>query len=125
MTGAAVAKTALPELGIPLSRVTFEEQSHSTRENAMLSAALVHPASDQKWLLVTSAYHMPRALDTFRKAGWNIFPAPSGYMTGGEISSHLAFNVGEHLYKMTLAAHEYYGLIGYRLMGYTDRLWPQ
>jgi uncharacterized SAM-binding protein YcdF (DUF218 family) len=119
-----VAKQALAGLGVPVDKMVFEYGSRNTRENAVLSYNLIHPPADQKWVLVTSAYHMPRAIATFRKAGWNIYPATTGYLTDGVFSPHLDFNVSDHLIAMAWAVHEYYGLLDYWLMGYTDKLWP-
>lgn len=121
---ADVAKQVLAGLGVPVDKMVFEGLSRNTRENATMSADLVHPQPEQTWLLVTSAFHMPRALLTFRKAGWNVVPAPTGYLTSGDFSTRLQFNLGEHLMEMAWAGHEYFGLLAYRLMGYTDSLWP-
>jgi len=122
---AGVAKEALTTLGLSPDRITFEEKSRNTHENAVDAAALVHPKPSEKWLLVTSAFHMPRAIASFRKAGWNIYAAPADYHTNGQFASELNFNFVQHLTEMTIAAHEYYGLIAYRLLGYTDTVWPQ
>jgi len=119
-----IAKHALAELGVPVEKMLSENTSRNTHENAVMSYKLVHPEKSQTWLLVTSAYHMPRALLTFQKVGWNVLPAPAGYLTTGQFSGHLQFNLGEHLLEMGWAFHEYYGLLAYRLMGYTDHLWP-
>jgi uncharacterized SAM-binding protein YcdF (DUF218 family) len=117
-------KPILAGLGVPVQKMLFEETSRTTHENAVMSYKLAHPAPGQVWLLVTSAFHMPRALLTFQKAGWNVLPATTGYLTDGTFSTRLQFNLGEHLMYMAWAEHEYYGLLAYRLMGYTDRLWP-
>jgi len=121
---AEVAKQALGGIGVPVDRMIFEDGSRNTYENAVKTAALVHPGPQQTWLLVTSAAHMPRSMASFRKAGWNIYPAPADYQTGGQISSRPQFDLEDHLRKITIAMHEYYGLLAYRLMGYTDKLWP-
>lgn len=121
---AEVARRALAGMGVPVDRMVFEDQSRNTYENAVKAAALVHPTPQQTWLLVASARHMPRSLGCFRKAGWNIFPATTGYLTDGVFSARLTFNLGEHLYYANRAVHEYVGLLAYRLMGYTDKLWP-
>jgi uncharacterized SAM-binding protein YcdF (DUF218 family) len=102
----------------------FETRSRNTYENAVFAADAVHPSPRQKWLLVTAASHMPRALACFRKAGWNIYPAPAGYLTGTEPFPPIQFNLEENLLKVTLAAHEYFGLVGYWLKGYIDKPWP-
>ncbi len=122
---AGVAREAFATLGLPLDRIAFEEKSRNTHENAVDAAALVHPKPGEKWLLVTSAFHMPRAIASFRKAGWDIYAAPADYRTSGQYASELNFNFVQHLADMTMAVHEYYGLIAYRLLGYTNTLWPK
>lgn len=121
---ADVARETLTSIGVPQERMIYESHSRNTHDNAVYTAALVHPKPDQRWLLVTSAYHMPRAIGTFKKAGWNVFPAPTDYHTTGVLSSELNFNFSAHLLEMSAAAHEYYGLIAYYLMGYTNSPWP-
>ena len=121
---AEVVKEVLASLDVPVSRMIFEGQSRNTHENAVLGAELVHPMPNQKWLLVTSAYHMPRAIGSFRAAGWDVAAAPTDYKTGGSMSTELQFNLVQHLAEMSTAVHEYYGLLAYRILGYTDSLWP-
>jgi len=119
-----IVREALTSLGVPSDRLLIEDRSRNTFENALFSKEMAKPKADENWLLVTSAFHMPRSLGCFRKAGWNVFPAPTDYHTPGglRIASHL--DVMDQLYAMTLAIHEYIGLAAYRLMGRTDSLWP-
>ena len=121
---AEVTKEALASIGVPVARMMFEGASRNTHENAMMAKQLVQPQPEQNWLLVTSAYHMPRSMAAFRAAGWNVYPAPTYYLTGGQLSTRLQFNLALHLQEMSIAMHEYYGLLAYRLLGYTDKLWP-
>jgi DUF218 domain len=69
--GSAEAEFAalLESLGVERSRITLEDRSRNTVENAVFSKALIQPKSGDRWLLVTSAYHMPRAIGVFRKGG--------------------------------------------------------
>ena len=120
-----IAQSVTIALGIPQSRMTYEGASRNTRENATFAADIVHPKPDQHWLLVTSAFHMTRALAVFRKAGWNVSPAPADYQSSGEYFAPTNFRLYDQLYKATNAVHEYFGLVAYRLMGYTDSLWPK
>lgn len=76
----------LESLGFDMSRVHFENKSKTTIENAKLSYELVKPAPGDKWLLVTSAYHMPRSVGLFRGAGWNVIPYPVDYHFSPEVS---------------------------------------
>lgn len=125
LTNASVAHQAFQDMGLPVDRITFENKSRTTHENAIETSALIHPTKQQKWLLVTSAQHMTRAIATFRHAGWNVFPAPASYITDGTFSTRLRFALGVHLLEMTTAVHEYVGLVAYRLQGYTDEIWPK
>lgn len=119
-----IVKAALLGLGIPESRLLIEDASRNTYENAFFSRNLVHPKSDENWILVTSAFHMPRALECFRKAGWNVFPAPTDYRTPGSLQWDSHMDVGEQVAAFTTALHEYIGLVAYRMQGRTDALWP-
>jgi uncharacterized SAM-binding protein YcdF (DUF218 family) len=125
LTDADVAKQALAAYDVPLDRMMFETKSRTTHENATDAFALVHPVETEKWLLVTSAHHMPRAIGAFRKEGWNIYPAPADYSTDGKFTADLHFDFAGHLAQMTVATHEYLGLVAYRLLGYSDSAWPK
>lgn len=119
-----IARDILKNLGLPTQEMVFESQSRNTFENAKKTAELVKPTANQNWLLVTSAAHMPRAVGCFRKAGWNVYPQPTDYMTTGRFSTSLRLNLVDHLQKLNIAFHEYIGLVAYRLMGQIDTIWP-
>lgn len=116
---------ALAAMGVDTSRVIFERESRTTRENAVRAKALVAPRQGETWLLVTSAFHMPRALGAFRRVGWRALPYPVDYMTSGRTSTAVGFEFTSSLSRLTLALHEWIGLIGYRVLGWTDRLYPR
>ena len=63
--------------------LTLEDRSRNTAENAVYSKALAAPKPGERWLLVTSAYHMPRAVGAFRKAGFEVDAYPVDYRTAG------------------------------------------
>src|SRR5215510_3594219 len=69
-------------LGIPKSRLTMERQSRNTRENAEFSKQIAMPKQGERWLLVTSAYHMPRSVGVFRKVGFPIEAYPVDWQAG-------------------------------------------
>jgi uncharacterized SAM-binding protein YcdF (DUF218 family) len=73
---AEFAARLLESLGVERSRITLEDRSRNTVENAVFSKALIQPKSGDRWLLVASAYHMPRAIGVFRKAGFPAEPYP-------------------------------------------------
>ena len=69
-------------MGVPDGRVSYESASRNTHENAVLTARLPGIDITQRWLLVTSASHMPRSIATFAKAGWNVTAYPVDFRTG-------------------------------------------
>jgi uncharacterized SAM-binding protein YcdF (DUF218 family) len=123
LTSADVARSIIASLGIPLERVTFEDQSRTTYENATVGAAMIKPSKEQNWLLVTSASHMPRALLSFRKAGWHVYPAPTDYRTARKDKSIAGFSLLRNMRDLDVAMHEYAGLLFYWLMDRIDNPW--
>lgn len=125
LSNAALAKETLAGLGVPVDRVVFEDLSRNTYENATFAYRDVKPLPQENWLLVTSAFHMPRAMGCFRKAGWHVFAAPTDYRTAQTMTEEINFNLFRHLSNFQTALHEYIGLAAYAAMGRTDRLWPK
>ena len=91
----------------------------------MYSAALLKPKPGERWLLVTLAWHMPRAVGCFRVAGFEVDPYPIGVSTGGPWHLFPLAAIGSAaLFQLDVAAKEWTGLIAYWLMGRTDALFP-
>ncbi len=112
-------------LGIPRERLRLENRSRNTAENALFAKELIKPTPDQTWILVTSAYHMPRAVGLFRKAGFPVVPWPADYRTAGnEGFDILRDNETDALGKTVGALHEWIGLIAYWLTGKIDEPLP-
>jgi uncharacterized SAM-binding protein YcdF (DUF218 family) len=73
--------TAMARLGIAQSRIVVESHSRNTAENASFTARLMTPKPGERWILVTSAYHMPRAMSCFRAAGFAVEAYPVDYLS--------------------------------------------
>ncbi|AXK80332.1 YdcF family protein [Pseudolabrys taiwanensis] len=114
----------LDALGVPRSRVMLESKSRNTQENAVLTKQLVQPKAGERWLLVTSAFHMPRAIGCFRKAGFDVEAYPANWYTLPSGEWEFKRSVSSGLRVLDLAVHEWLGLIAYRLTGKTDALLP-
>ena len=116
LTESQRAKIFFDAMGVAAPRVLYESASRTTYENAAFSARLPGVDPAQPWLLLTSAWHMPRALATFRKAGWNVTPYPVDYRAGTQTPwTQYSLAVGAR--KWQLALHELLGLLAYRLAG--------
>jgi uncharacterized SAM-binding protein YcdF (DUF218 family) len=112
-------------LGIAKSRLIMERRSRNTQENAEFSKALVAPKDGERWLLVTSAFHMPRSVGLFRKAGFDVEPYPVDWRVGGrdDLFTFTCIAV-DGLGRMDIAVREWIGLIAYRATGKIDDLLP-
>jgi uncharacterized SAM-binding protein YcdF (DUF218 family) len=115
----------LVEMGIDTAGIVFEREARTTYENAVLTRTLMNPQPGETWLLVTSAMHMPRAVGAFRRQGWAPTPLPVDFSGDGELRViGLAGSLGGTLAGIDHAAHEWVGLVAYRLFGYSDSLFP-
>ena len=91
----------------------------------MFSKALAKPQPGETWVLVTSAFHMPRAVGLFRRAGFEVLPWPTDYFAAGDEGP--AFRLGsaaENVAVASVALREWAGLAGYYLTGKIDALVP-
>ena len=110
--------SAAQSLGEPRDRMELVPDVRDTEDEARAAHALL---GQQRFVLVTSATHMPRAMALFRKAGMNPIPAPADYLGDNEPWSvrHL-LNLFPHAYAAVLverALHEYLGLVWTKLRG--------
>jgi uncharacterized SAM-binding protein YcdF (DUF218 family) len=122
---APFAVRELEALGVAHDRITAEEQSRNTIENAVFSRLIAQPKPGERWLLVTSAFHMPRAIAAFRAAGFTIEAYPVDWRTRGPIDATRPFaSLSEGLQRTDTALHEWAGLLAYRLTGKTREFFP-
>ncbi|MDP6829849.1 MAG: YdcF family protein [Alphaproteobacteria bacterium] len=110
--------------GFDRSRLLVENASLDTYENAVFGRDLAKPAAGERWLLVTSAWHMPRAMAVFRTQGWPVVAAPPQPRSAGKGGFALRFKPGLGLRYIGTAMHEYLGLLAYRIRGRSNTLWP-
>jgi uncharacterized SAM-binding protein YcdF (DUF218 family) len=127
-TGAREADYSAPileNLGIAKERLILERESRNTYENAIFTKRLVAPKPGERWLLVTSAFHMPRSMGIFRKAGFDVEAYPVDWRMGGWDDLFSFTNSGQDgLGRTDVAVREWIGLVAYRLMRRTDELLP-
>jgi uncharacterized SAM-binding protein YcdF (DUF218 family) len=121
----ATALDRFARLGGDPARVYVESRPRTTSEDALYSAALLKPKPGERWLLVTLASHMPRAVGCFRVAGFEVEPYPVGFRTRGPSHSFALDATGSAaFFQLDVAAKEWIGLLAYGLMGKTDALFP-
>jgi len=130
LTGRAISEADIIEqhitkLGLPTDRILYERQSRNTRENALFTKTMLNPKPTERWLLVTSAWHMPRSIGLFRKVGWIVEAYPVGWTTSpGFGDSAKAPEMSKHMVRFDTMAQEWVGLFAARIAGYSDDVLP-
>jgi uncharacterized SAM-binding protein YcdF (DUF218 family) len=116
LTEAEATARFFERLGLPRTRVILEPTARNTAEIASNAKAISDVDPSKPWLLVTSAWNMPRAIGAFRKTGWNVEPFPVDYMTGLTLRRwRFSPQTGAALWSVIL--HESLGILWYRATG--------
>jgi uncharacterized SAM-binding protein YcdF (DUF218 family) len=97
--------------------IAYLGEARSTYEDALLALQAARPAQGQTWLLVTSAWHMPRALGTFRGLGWTLLPVTVDHRTTGELRIVPNWDVGTTLADLDRVVREWGAIAVYRQAG--------
>ncbi|MAW85722.1 MAG: hypothetical protein CMJ42_04235 [Phyllobacteriaceae bacterium] len=119
------AERLMTALGVEWARLVLENRSRNTEENARYSYDLLEPKEGETWLLVTSAFHMPRSMALFRQAGFAVTPWPVDYRTPGPAGLGMARRAPvDALDELTLGLREWIGLTAYYLTGRIPQLFP-
>jgi uncharacterized SAM-binding protein YcdF (DUF218 family) len=119
------APQLLESFGIAPDRIILEGRSRNTAENAAFTKQLVNPKPGERWVLVTSGYHMPRAIGCFRQVGFSVEAYPVDWRV--EDIGHVLLSVNTFASGLTatdLAMHEWAGLVVYWLTGRSSELFP-
>lgn len=126
VTEAEAAVALFRDVGIAPDRMVFEDRSRNTRENALFTREIVAPKPGERWVLVTSAFHMPRAIGCFRAVGLDLEAYPVDFRTEGRAAQDLRpfGRLSDGMRITDLAIKEWLGLLTYRVAGYTAELFP-
>ncbi len=116
---ASVVKRFMVDLGVPADKILLEDKSLDTMENARFSREILKQKGLNRPILVTSAFHMRRSIEAFRKTGMEVVPVPSSFHTGPVRSTVWAdwFPDAGSLETTATVVHEYLGLVFYTLSG--------
>ena len=118
LKGSEIAKIFYKQMGINTDKIIFEDKSRNTYENFIFSEKFIGNTKKEKWLLITSAYHMKRAMGVAKKLNLNLVPYPVDFMLNKNFSWRFWYHKIYFLNNMNdfqLAAHEHIGLIAYYL----------
>jgi uncharacterized SAM-binding protein YcdF (DUF218 family) len=122
---ALAARRMFEAFGIAPDRILVDDKSRNTEENAQFARALAGEIGTQTWVLITSAFHMPRSVGLFRRAGFDAIPWPADYLASGAEGIRIKPDQSpENIAVTTIALREWTGLLGYYLTGRIDELVP-
>ena len=111
---APIAGDWLQRFGIAADRITLESGSRTTDENAVFTRRMLMPKPGERWLLLTSAFHMPRSIGAFRAAGFDVEAYPVDWRTRGWVDAGVPFDMlSSGLARTDAALHEWIGLVSY------------
>lgn len=116
---AEYAQKFLISLNVPKEKIILESKSRNTFENAFYVSKILEEKKWKKILLITSAFHMKRALGCFQKFGIEVIPYPTDYRALRKVLNWDTFlpSVGA-LETSTIAIKEWLGIIAYYWSGY-------
>ena len=114
-----VARMFFTSQGLDIEKIIFESESRNTFENVRNSQKLVHPLPNETWLLVTSAFHLPRSIGIFYKHNWPVLPFPVDFRTHPEKLFRIRPNFAGNLNELGQGLHEWLGLLAYYVTGKT------
>ncbi|MCG8635129.1 MAG: YdcF family protein [Desulfobacterales bacterium] len=123
---ADLARKMFGELGFDADKILFERESKNTYENGVNAYNLVKPEPDEKWILITTAWHMPRAVGVFENLGWDVIPFPVDHGTDitGDDRFFLTWEFTGNMKGLQTGIKEWVGLTAYYLTGRTSVLFP-
>ena len=122
---ATTARLFFEQMGLDTSSVIFESQSRNTQENVENALQLAQPEKGENWVLITSAWHMPRSVGIFRKLNWQVIPYPVDFKTTGKLEMRISVPKFSAIASVSNVVYEWIGLFYYWLMGRTSELFPR
>ncbi len=122
--GADISQRLFADLGLDTSRILFERSSRNTFENVINTMNMVHPDANETWIVITSAWHMPRTMGIFARAHWAVIPYPVDHWTRPGHLLRAELNLAGHLSKLKTGIKEWIGLLVYYITGKTDSIFP-
>lgn len=123
-TEADIVRSYFLKSGLQPERLWLESRARNTSENVILTKRLLNPQSEENWILITTAFHMPRSIGIFCQQDWPVIPYPVDHKTNPNKLYEINFNLLGHANYLVTAAHEWTGLLAYYLTGKINKLLP-
>ena len=122
LTHSYAANLFFTNFEIKLDNIIYENNSRNTYENILFSKKIVNPKINEKWVIVTSAHHMQRALNIAEKLGWTLIPYAVDFKHLKTFSWKPSINFLNNISIFQSAIHEWLGLMVYYLTGKSSKI---
>ena len=119
---AKVANDFFIQMGLSTNNIIFEDRSRNTHENIIFSRKIVNPKINEKWIIVTSAFHMNRSIFIGEKNNWKFIPYAVDFKTMKKFRFVPNLYLLSNINSFQQGSHEWLGLISYYLMNRTDKI---
>ena len=110
--------------GVSENRLLMEDKARNTAENIQYSKALLNPQPNENWVIITTAFHMPRSIGLFCKKNWPVIPYPVDHASNPETLFNVNLDLANHAASLKGASHEWVGLLAYFITGKIDQILP-
>jgi uncharacterized SAM-binding protein YcdF (DUF218 family) len=122
LSHSSVAKIFYKNLDVDIQRIYFEDKSRNTYENILFAKKKFNPNKNDKWILITSAFHLKRAINIGDKLNWNFIPYAADFRLPKKFSWKPNFNIVGNFYNFQQSSHEWLGLVSYYFMGRSSKI---
>ena len=122
LTHSKVANLFFKRFEIRFDNIIYEDKSRNTYENILFSKKIANPKINENWLIVTSASHMPRALNIAEKLEWTFIPFAVDFKMSKKFSWKPTINFLGNITTFQIASHEWIGLLSYYWMGRSSKV---
>ena len=122
MDHARIAKQFFIQIGLDTNKMIFENKSRNTYENILFSKHIAKPKKNEKWIVITSAFHMNRAIFIGEKIDWALTPYAVDFTQPKIIKFTPNIKILKNFNAMQSGSHEWIGLMAYYLLGRTSRI---
>lgn len=123
-TESQIARELFADLGIKSDRIIYEDRARNTFENGKFSYQKIQPEDGENWIVVSSAWHLPRVVGVFCELGWRVIPYPADFYTLPNDLVTPSLHLDHHLVQLNEAIYEWGGLTAYYFSGRTSQWFP-
>ena len=117
-----VAKKFYESLNVNTKNIFFDKKSRNTYENIVFANKKINPNINEKWIIVTSAFHLKRAISVGEKLGWELIPYATDYKLSKKFKWGLSFSFYQNFGMLQHSSHEWVGIIAYYFMGRSSKI---